>query len=258
MVGDGGGEDRQEDDELLEFEFEHDEDFAVATQEARKCAGQALRLVGLARRERTLLLVQLRKQHEAVAAAGGVGGAVSKRQSMLSTTAVASAPTAMAKLREDGLKEPRRQSADGARLPSSLHGCQGGLEGGGGGGGAGVDEGTQKLMESAQDQRDLMAAAHVRCVWDLKMVLLSVHHAGWISYYRHRDFEKASRLFKFVDELQRHIGPKTKPSGLENDFGDCEEGDRAAVLLHDRCKRFVVDPPPDEWTGADVLSDKHF
>jgi hypothetical protein len=117
---------------------------------------------------------------------------------------------------------------------------------------AGVDEGSPLGNE------DLMAGEQVRSVRDLKTLHLSLHQAAWFSYFRERNFDKARRLFRCVDELQRRIGPKTQPSGLRNDFGETDVGDKAAMLLHDRCVRFLASPPPAIWNGAESLEEKHF
>mmetsp|Transcript_33653 Transcript_33653/g.39561 ORF Transcript_33653/g.39561 Transcript_33653/m.39561 type:complete len:532 (-) Transcript_33653:140-1735(-) len=92
---------------------------------------------------------------------------------------------------------------------------------------------------------------------NLKDLLLDTHNNGWMHYLR-RDFKHARTLFNLVDEIQKELGPRTQVSGLPNDFGDSSEGDLAAILLRDRCDAFLVNPPPREWDGSDVLKDKHF
>lgn len=85
------------------------------------------------------------------------------------------------------------------------------------------------------------------------------NHSGdrwW--HYQHRNFEEAAKHFNLVDLLQGSLGPRTRLSGRDDDFGEAFHGDKAAQLLRDRCLRFQKNPPQTPWNGADVLSDKHF
>jgi hypothetical protein len=70
-----------------------------------------------------------------------------------------------------------------------------------------------------------------------------------------RNFEKAQTLFKLVDTIHRFIHTTT----TESEHTSNEEcGDLAAMLLHERCARLLLEPPPVQWDGAEVLSEKHF
>jgi len=91
----------------------------------------------------------------------------------------------------------------------------------------------------------------------LKELMVQCHNAGWASFLA-RDFNRAFQLFQLVNQMQLEIGPKTQVSGKPNDFGDTFQGDKAAILLRDRCDRFLKDPPPINWDGTEVLTDKHF
>ena len=45
---------------------------------------------------------------------------------------------------------------------------------------------------------------------------------------------------------------------VKYDFGDTDEGDKAARLLKARALDFLAHPPPMDWDGAEMLRDKHF
>ena len=60
-----------------------------------------------------------------------------------------------------------------------------------------------------------------------------------------------------VDQLE--LGPRTEVSTeVKYDFGDTDEGDKAARLLKARALDFLAHPPPMDWDGAEMLRDKHF
>lgn len=125
--------------------------------------------------------------------------------------------------------------------------------------------------------------------------MVDAHKTAWSSFMA-KDFLRAHRLFSFVDELQKEIGPRTKVnihtlqtntlwtifttneiervnalqlalrlslfsfqvSDLPYDFGESEVGDIAARRLKERCSYLLKNPPSKKWDGAEELKDKHF
>jgi len=62
---------------------------------------------------------------------------------------------------------------------------------------------------------------------------------GAVKAYMQRDFGEAIRLFKLVQETK----------------GDT---DRASEVLVKRCRRFIDEPPQENWDGSEVLTEKKF
>jgi adenylate cyclase len=61
------------------------------------------------------------------------------------------------------------------------------------------------------------------------------HHAG-IQLYNQREFRKAAAYFQ---EVQKHL-----------------PGDVVSAMLYDRCRAYLKSPPPADWSGVHVLTEK--
>jgi hypothetical protein len=65
---------------------------------------------------------------------------------------------------------------------------------------------------------------------------------GWdiyntaLTHYYKRDFTKAAELFTEVSSIL--------------------PGDSCSALYYHRCKKYIASPPPEDWTGVTVMSEK--
>ena len=84
--------------------------------------------------------------------------------------------------------------------------------------------------------------------------------------YRNQEFLSVRNVKRKAIALHTHMfGPRR--AGLRRrEAGQIflelhtllEPGDMLSSMMHDRCKNFIANPPPESWDGSDVLRAKHF
>ena len=76
--------------------------------------------------------------------------------------------------------------------------------------------------------------------------------------YMARNFEGAIDALGEVQGMRPGLEVRGPPHGSSESFSPSSSQDGGVKILLRRAEKFLSEPPPEDWNGAETLVDKHF